>query len=119
MLTYTHQTIGLLVVVSNLVAAIWIWLLDRWEHPLEGGPLWALRLSRATLLFQALLGISLIGGGAVGRTGHYVFAMVAIVAAWFTHTSSQRPGANRLRTLAIGCAVVGLCALGAFVFGRG
>ena len=119
MLTYTHLVIGFLTIISNLIAALWIWLIDRWGYELVGGPLWALRVARGTLLLQLLLGIGLVGGGAVGQTGHYLFAMIAAVAAWFTHTSSQRPGANRLQVLAIGCAVVGLCALGAYLFGRG
>ena len=119
MLSYIHQTIGFLVVVSNLIAAIWLWLLDSWGRPLERGPRLTLLLARATLLLQILLGIGLISGGAVGRTGHYLFAMVAVVGGWFSYTTSQRPDANKLRVQAIGCAVVGVCALAAYLLGRG
>lgn len=118
MLTYIHQIIGSLVVITNLIAAFWLWLLDRWEQPLVGGARWALWTARATLLLQVLLGLSLIGSGAVGRSGHYLFAMAALTVSWFTFTASRRAAAGQVRMLAFGCAAVGLCALGAYLLGR-
>ena len=118
MLSYFHQTIGFLVVVSNMIAAVWIGLLAYWGREIERGALWTLWVARGTLALQVLLGVTLIGDGAVGRTGHYLFAMIAVVAAWFTYTTSRRPGTDQKRTLAIGCAAVGICALGASLRGR-
>lgn len=119
MLTLVHATIGTLVIVTNAIAALWLWLLVRWGRPLVGGALWALRAARGTLALQLVLGVALIGGGAVGRSGHYVFALAALGAAWYAFTAARRPGRFQPYASALGCAATAACALGAYLLGRG
>src|SRR5262245_30430650 len=113
MLPFMHQTIGSLVITVNAIAAIWLWLLDRWGHALARWPLWALRIARGCLALQVLLGLALISDGRVGRGGHYFFAIIALVATWYAYTRSRRSKVQQLRILSIGCAVTSVCALGA------
>lgn len=117
MLPLIHATIGTLVIVTNAIAAVWLWLCDRWEQPLVFGPRWALWVARGTLALQVALGLALIGSGAVGRTGHYLFALIAVVSSWYAFTTSRR-NTHPLRVLALGCAASALCAFGAYLLGR-
>lgn len=118
MLTLAHATIGTLVIATNAVAALWLWLLARWGRQLEGMALWSLRVARGALALQLALGVALVGGGAVGRTGHYVFALAALGATWYAATAARRPGSWQRYALALGCAATALCALGAYLLGQ-
>jgi hypothetical protein len=119
MLTLVHATIGTLVIATNAIAALWLWLRTRWGMPLDSGALWALRLARGALALQVVLGVALIGGGAVGSTGHYLFALAALGASWYGFTASRRPGRLQRHAIALGCAATALLALGAYLLARG
>jgi len=119
MLTLVHATIGTLLIVTNAIAALWLGLLVRWGRPAVGLALWSLWIAQGALALQLVLGIALIGGGAVGRSDHYVFALAALGATWYAFTAARRPGRFRPYANALGCAATAVCALGAYLLGRG
>lgn len=119
MLTLVHLYIGTLVILTNALAAIWLFLLDRWQRQLSRWSRFALFTARGMLILQVVLGLALIGQGAIVRQLHYVFAIAAIIATWVAYTRSRRAGAHALRTLALGCAATSLLALGAYLVGQG
>jgi hypothetical protein len=115
MLALAHAIIGTIVIAANAIAALWLWLRGRWGLPLAGAPLWSLRVARGALGLQLALGIALVGGGGVGRSGHYLFALAALGASWYGSVAARRPGRWCGRALALGCAATALCALGAYL----
>jgi hypothetical protein len=119
MLTLLHLYLGLLVVLSNGVAALWLFLFDRWGRELTNWSLLALYTARTSLALQIGLGIVLIGGGSVGVNTHYLLAILAGVATWVAFTRSRRAPNHPLRILALGCALTSALALGAYLAGQG
>ena len=118
MLTITHQIIGSLVVTSNGIAALWLYLLAHWGREMSRGPGLALWLARGTLGLQLLLGLMLVAGGAVGQGNHYLFALGAVAALWYSHMASSKQPGRLLQILALGCGAAFLCSLAAYVVGR-
>lgn len=120
MLTLVHLYLGTLAVLTNIIAALWLFLLDRQQRPLHRWSSFALFTARGTLALQVIVGLGLIGRGGVGRQLHYLLAIAAIVVTWVTYTRSRRAGAQHaLRTLALGCAASSLLTLGAYLSGQG
>jgi hypothetical protein len=117
MMTITHSLVGTLVVVVNGIAALWLFLLDRWGKTLGGGALAALWAARGILGLQVVLGVALVGNGAVGVSGHYLAALAALGAVWYAARRAATAPAP-LRTLAAGCAATCVCALAAYLLAQ-
>ena len=117
MLTLVHSTLGTLVIVLNLLSSLWLALLDRAGRAPAGHAITLLWAARLSLALQLGLGLALVAQGYVGMNLHYVGALAAATAAWLTGQRARR-AARPARALALGQALVGLLALGAYLAGR-
>jgi hypothetical protein len=114
MLTLLHIVTGALVILSNAIAALWLFALDRRALTLTSAAQIALWAGRATLMLQLLLGLALVGSGYVGVTLHYFLAFAAAAALYWAALAARR-AVRPLRTLAFGSAFAALAALVAYL----
>ena len=72
-----HLVVGLVLIAANLVAGVWggiEWL----EHRPSAGFWYALRLAQATVILQALLGLSLAFSGHDASELHYLYGALPL-----------------------------------------
>lgn len=116
-LTLAHLTIGKLAILSNGLAALWLWLLNYWQVPLNRGARLALYLAWSSLGLQSVLGLSMIFAGGVGTPLHYICALPAIFVSWQAWQYQRAKPANALGSLAWGCTLTWGLTLGAYLAG--
>jgi hypothetical protein len=72
-----HLVVGLVLIAANLVAGVWggiEWL----EHRPSAGFWYALRIAQATVILQALLGLSLAFSGHDASELHYLYGALPL-----------------------------------------
>lgn len=116
MLSVLHFWLGMTVVLLNLLAAVWLAVLQFRGQAANDGARWTLWLARGAVLLQALLGVFLTINGYVGDQTHYLFALIAIVVIFFAFRSPKLN--DTLAKQAASCAIVAFATAGAFVFGQ-
>jgi len=73
-----HLVVGICLIAANLVAGVWGGL-DWLQHRATPGFWYALRIAQATVVLQALLGLSLAFSGHDASELHYLYGALPLV----------------------------------------